>query len=78
MLVVKDEGVDSGGDAEEALRHISAVRPFIEMPDLAVKEGEPMNSSPLLAAANVAARYGVMGAEIPLSPTPEMVQSLGQ
>jgi 2-keto-4-pentenoate hydratase len=30
----------------------------------------------VLAAANVAARYGVMGAEIPLSPTPEMVQSL--
>ena len=30
----------------------------------------------VLVTANVAARYGVMGAEIPLSPTPEMVQSL--
>ena len=75
LLVVKDEGINSANTPEEALRHISAVRPFIELPDLAVKEGEPMNGI-VLAAANVAARYGVMGAEIPMDSTPEMVKAL--
>jgi 2-keto-4-pentenoate hydratase len=75
LLVVKDEGINSANTPEEALRHISAVRPFIELPDLAVKEGEPMNGV-VLAAANVAARYGVMGAEIPMNPTPEMAKAL--
>jgi 2-keto-4-pentenoate hydratase len=75
LLVVKDEDINSANTPEEALRHISAVRPFIELPDLAVKEGEPMNGV-VLAAANVAARYGVMGAEIPMNPTPEMAKAL--
>jgi 2-keto-4-pentenoate hydratase len=75
LLVVKDEGINSATTAEEALAHISAVRPFIELPDLAVKEGEPMNGI-VLAAANVAARYGVMGAEIPVNSTPDMVKAL--
>jgi 2-keto-4-pentenoate hydratase len=75
LLVVKDEGINSANTPEEALRHISAVRPFIELPDLAVKEGEPMNGV-VLAAANVAARYGMMGAEIPMNPTPEMAKAL--
>ena len=71
LLVVKDEGINSATTAEEALAHISAVRPFIELPDLAVKEGEPMNGI-VLAAANVAVRYGVMGAKIPVNSTPDM------
>jgi 2-keto-4-pentenoate hydratase len=71
LLVVKDEGINAATTPEEALTHISAVRPFIELPDLAVKEGEPLNGV-VLAAANVAARYGVMGAEIPLRPTAEI------
>ncbi len=77
LLVVKDEGINSATTPEEALRHISAVRPFIELPDLAVKEGDPMNGI-VLAAANVAARYGVMGAEIPTDSTPEIVKALAE
>ena len=32
----------------------------------------------VLAAANVAARYGVMGAEIPTDSTPEIVKALAE
>jgi 2-keto-4-pentenoate hydratase len=71
LLVVKDEGINSATTAEEALAHISVVKPFIKLPDLAVKEGEPMNGI-VLAAANVAVRYGVMGAKIPVNSTPDM------
>ena len=33
LLVVKDEGISRATTPEQALRHISGMRPFIELPD---------------------------------------------
>ncbi|HSK41577.1 MAG TPA: hypothetical protein VK943_17560 [Arenibaculum sp.] len=75
LLVVGSEAINEATTPEEALAHISAVRPFIELPDLAVAEGEPMNGA-VLTAGNVAARLGVMGPEMPIEPTEETARQL--
>lgn len=66
LLVVKDEGINAARTREEALAHLSAARPFIELPDL-LYAAEVNIDARLLAAANVAARYGVAGADVPLT-----------
>ncbi|HZH26099.1 MAG TPA: fumarylacetoacetate hydrolase family protein [Azospirillaceae bacterium] len=75
LLVVGDEGINQAASPEEAVRHIAAVRPFIELPDLMYAEGEPMDGV-ALTAANVGARLGVVGAELPLETIPNPVQTL--
>ncbi|WP_207481003.1 2-keto-4-pentenoate hydratase [Arenibaculum pallidiluteum] len=75
LVIVADEGINQATTAEEAIRHVSAIRPFIELPDLALREGEPMDGA-VLTAINVGARAGVMGPEMPLAPTPEAVRDL--
>jgi 2-keto-4-pentenoate hydratase len=75
LLVVKDEGINQAKTLEEALRHISAMRPFIELPDLALAPSEKLDGIQL-TAINVAARVGVAGPEVPLEPGPETVQRL--
>lgn len=77
LLVVKDEGINATKTPEEALRHISGMRPFIELPDLALDPGEKLEG-PQLLAINVGARLGVAGAEVPLSATPETVKALAE
>ncbi len=51
------------------------MRPFIELPDLALAPSEKLDSTQL-AAINVAARLGVAGAEVPLQATPETLRLL--
>jgi len=75
LLVVKDEGINDAKTPEEAVRHISAMRPFIELPDLALAEGEPLDAVQL-SAINVGARLGVAGAEVPLDGSPETLKAL--
>ena len=75
LLVVKDEGINQARTPEEALQHISAIRPFIELPDLALAPSEKLDGMQL-AAINVAARLGVAGEEVPLAPTPETLKAL--
>lgn len=77
LLVVRDEGINQAKTPEEALRHISAMRPFIELPDLALAQGEKLDGVQL-AAINVAARLGVAGAEVPLAATPETMKLLAE
>lgn len=75
LLVVKDEGINTAKTPEAALAHLSAMRPFIELPDLALALGEKLDGTQLLAI-NGAARLGVAGAEIPLAAGPETVKLL--
>lgn len=75
LLVVKDEGINSAKTPEEAIKHISAMQPFIEMPDLMLAQGEKLEGAQLLGI-NVAARLGVAGAPIALQPTAETVKAL--
>lgn len=75
LLVVKDESINAAKTPAEALRAISAMRPFIEMPDLALAPGEKLEG-PQLLAINVGARLGVAGAEIPLQANADTVRAL--
>jgi 2-keto-4-pentenoate hydratase len=72
LLLVKDEGINTATTPEAALRHISGMRPFIELPDLALAPSETLDGTQLLAI-NVAARLGVAGAEVPLRADAEIV-----
>lgn len=76
LLVVGSGAINDATTAQEAMPFISAVRPFIELPDLAVAEGEPINGITLTANA-VAPKLGVMGAEIPVQDPDAMYAALG-
>ncbi|WP_375457715.1 2-keto-4-pentenoate hydratase [uncultured Enterovirga sp.] len=77
LLVVKDEGINGAKTPDEAMAHISAMRPFIELPDLALAPGEKLEGTQLLSV-NAAARLGVVGAVVPLPPGPETVRMLAE
>ncbi|MBB4303438.1 2-oxo-hept-3-ene-1,7-dioate hydratase [Rhodobium orientis] len=75
LLVVGDAGINAATTPEEAMAHISEVRPFIELPDLSLAKGEPITGVTLTANA-VAARLGVVGAAIPVDNPAAMLQML--
>ena len=75
LVVVADAGVNQATTPDEVLPHISAVIPFIELPDLALAEGEPVNG-PVLTAINVGARQGVLGEPIAIEQSDAFLQSL--
>ena len=52
------------------------MRPFIELPDLALAPTEKLDGIQL-AAINVATRLGVAGPEIPIDGSPEALANLG-
>lgn len=68
LLVVRDAGINQARTREDAFRHIRGYRPFIELPD----NHYPAPVTPdigRVAALNVTARSGVMGAEVALPQT---------
>ncbi len=76
LVRVKDKGINQARTPEEVLAHLDAVIPFIELPDLVLKKGEPLNGA-TITAINVGARLGVMGRPIPVENTPEFAEALG-
>ncbi|WP_287417968.1 hypothetical protein [Oceanithermus sp.] len=77
MVRVGDAGVNQAKTPEEVLRHLDAVIPFIELPDLMLKKGEPLNGA-TITAINVGARLGVLGRPIPVEVTPEFARALAE
>lgn len=77
ILVVGDAGINEATTPEEAIRHISAVRPFIELPDIMLAEGEPINAE-TLTAIGVAPRLGVLGDPVPVEDPDAMLKALGE
>lgn len=75
LLVVKDAGINAATTPEELLEHVAGMRPFIELADLALAEGEPVGVNDL-QAINVGARLGVAGADVPLDGSPETLDTL--
>jgi len=73
IVVVKDAELARARTPLEALQHISAVVPFIELPDLML-EGKP--SATAFIASNIAFRAGVLGPRIPVEPTQAFVDAL--
>jgi 2-keto-4-pentenoate hydratase len=67
LLRVRDAGInDAGRDHVAILRHLDAVIPYIELPDLVLTGGF---TGPQLLAINVGARLGVTGTPIPVEAT---------
>jgi len=75
ILRVKNAKINKAKTPEEALKYIDAVIPFIELPDLGYAKEVKVNG-PAITAVNVAARYGVIGAPIPVKATPEWMERL--
>lgn len=76
ILVVGSADINKAQTPEEVLEHVSAVHPFIELPDLTVAEGEPI-SGVTLTAMGVAPKLGVLGVAIPVEDAAEMARMLG-
>ena len=74
---VKDDGINDATTPMEVLEHITVVRPFIELADLVVAEGQPM-TAPIISALNVGARTGVLGPKIEVEASEEFLNSLAE
>jgi len=75
VLEVGDAAINAARTRAEAMDHIAAVRPFIELPDLMLAEGEP-TTGVTIAAMGVAPRLGVLGAPIEVTDPAEMLVAL--
>lgn len=67
IAVVADMGVNQARTPAEVLAHLSALRPFIELADLALPPDETPTAASI-AAINVGARLGVLGEPIAIEP----------
>jgi 2-keto-4-pentenoate hydratase len=75
ILRVGSDAINGAASPMEALKYIDAAIPFIELPDLVYGKDVKING-PMLAAVNVAARYGIVGEPIPIQATPEWMERL--
>jgi len=75
LLVIADAAVNRATGIEDALAHVSAIRPFIELPDLALGTDQVLSAA-TLTAGNVGARWGIAGNEIPVDDPARMASAL--
>lgn len=75
ILRVGSEAINTAVTPMDVLKGIDAAIPFIELPDLVYAKDVKING-PMLAAVNVAARYGIVGEPIPVQATPEWMERL--
>ncbi|MGJ8616929.1 MAG: 2-keto-4-pentenoate hydratase [Sulfitobacter sp.] len=60
VLVVGDDAINEAQTPGDVISNISAVHPFIELPDMTLAQGEPINAV-TLTAIGVAPKLGVLG-----------------
>lgn len=76
VIVVRDSGIHQALTPHDVMEHISAIRPFIELPDLVVQDPTKFDAG-ALAAINAAARMGVLGAPVRVDgPDPALADAL--
>lgn len=75
VAVVGDAGINQATTPEEVLAHLTAVHPFIELPDLVVAAPSEL-SGPVITAINVGARYGVLGEAIAVEQGDAFLEAL--
>lgn len=75
VVVVKDEGINQAKSPAEVIKHLSSIRPFIELPDLVTAKEQPLSAA-IITSFNVGARLGVLGK--PIAATPDLVDALGK
>ncbi|MEC3863006.1 fumarylacetoacetate hydrolase family protein [Mesobacterium sp. TK19101] len=76
VLVVGSDAINSATTPEQAMAAVSEIRPFIELPDLTLAQGEPITGE-TLTAMGVGPRLGVLGAPVAVGDPARMVQALG-
>lgn len=76
LVEVKGDELNGAATQEQALAGLSALIPFIELPDLVVRPDVKVNG-PTLALINAGARAGVVGTAVPLSADAATLQALG-
>ncbi|WOI32697.1 hydratase [Tritonibacter scottomollicae] len=77
VLEIGDSAVNSATTREEVMQNIASIRPFIELPDLAVDQSQPMTPE-TITAMGVGARHGVLGAAIPVEDAAAMTKALAE
>lgn len=77
VVRVADAAINSARDWSGLLANLDVVYPFVEVPDLLYATDVSIDA-PLLLAANVGARAGVLGAPIPLSADEDWHRRLAQ
>jgi 2-keto-4-pentenoate hydratase len=75
VVRVGSDAINGAKTTREALAALDAVVPFMELPDVPFVAGFKMDG-PALVAVNVAARYGVLGDPVSLTPSPEWMDRL--
>lgn len=75
VVEVKDAGINRATTPLQALRHLSRIYPFIELPDLVVEDPKLITGASLVYS-NVGARLGVLGKPLDVQATPELVDAL--
>jgi 2-keto-4-pentenoate hydratase len=75
VVRVGSDAINGAKTTMEALTSLDAVIPFVELPDVPFAAGFKMDG-PALVAVNVAARYGVLGNPVALTPSPEWMNKL--
>ena len=77
LLRIGTEGIARAGDDHVALlRHVEAVIPFLDLPDLAYGPAAPWSPA-LRLSINLGTRLGVVGEPIPAAATPAFARALG-
>ncbi|WP_417818027.1 2-keto-4-pentenoate hydratase [Tritonibacter scottomollicae] len=77
VLEIGDSAVNSATTREEVMQNIASIRPFIELPDLAVDQSQPMTPE-TITAMGVGARRGVLGAAIAVEDAAAMTKALAE
>jgi 2-keto-4-pentenoate hydratase len=67
LVEVGDDAINEARTPLEALKALSRVHPFVELADLVVADGEPLNAA-VITAINAGARGGIFGRGIPVQP----------
>jgi 2-keto-4-pentenoate hydratase len=76
IVEVKDGRIHDAKTDVELLQSLAKVYPFIELADLVVAPGEPLNG-PTVVMINAGARAGVLGAPLDVQATQAFAESLG-
>lgn len=77
VLVVGDAGINAAKTPAEVLAHVSAIRPFIELPDLTLAKGEPITGV-TLTAIGAGPKLGVLGAPVAVEDPAAMAEALAE
>ena len=73
MVTIADAGINDATTPEEAAKHVKELTALIELADLVYADGVKPTLE-LMVAANLGARYGVIGNSLPM--TPELAAAL--